>query len=167
MTGTQIFEQASSLAPRIQLRDIWFVLKQFGERNLAYCLTPRLVTGRLYFLTRAGREAVKHLLGREVPEPTLGIDWKKYAQVVRGRVRRLILEEVAQPVWHGNEGRTANEIRKRLLERHPVGLNATMRALTELRRLQLTRGKLHPEKPRSRLYVLTPMGRRIVAELRR
>jgi DNA-binding MarR family transcriptional regulator len=44
---------------------------------------------------------------------------------------------------------------------------SVLRALADLRRLELTRSFLCPDDDRSTFYVLTPMGRRIDAQLQR
>jgi predicted transcriptional regulator len=66
----------------------------------------------------------------------------------------------------GTQGKTATEIRKSLLARHPTALNATLRALADLRNLRLIR-RIDGTRARSKRYVLTPMGRRIVEEMQR
>jgi hypothetical protein len=167
ITETQILERARSWAPRIQLRDVWYLLRQLREKKFAYCLTPRLTTGKLYFLTNQGRAAVTATFGQAVSELPHGIDWNRYALVVRARTRREVLEEVARRHALGKEGRTASEIRRQLLDRHPVGLNPTLRAIAVLAKLRLTRPIDRADTGRSKLYVLTAMGRRIVEELRR
>lgn len=168
MTGKTIAERARSWAPKIQVRDVWFVLQQFREKGLAYCLTPQLVTGNLYFLTDRGRATVAADTGEVVPDLPESMDWIRYALVVRARLRRLVLQEIARPCWREKEGKTASEIRRRLVERrNPVDLNGALRALAALRKLRLARSIVDVDDRRSELYILTPMGRRIVAEMQR
>lgn len=168
MTGTEILERARAAAPQIQLRDVWFLLRQLTEKELAYCLTPRLVTGKLYFLTERGRATVTAKFKQTVPELTESIDWTRYALVVRGRIRRLVLEEIGRPRWQSQEGKTASEIRRHLVERKkPAGLNPTLRALADLTKLRLARSVPCSDRRRSKRYVLTPAGRRVVEQLQR
>ena len=51
MTATEICAAARAFAGHVQLRDVWFLMRQFQERGLVVCVNPRLVTGRLYSLT--------------------------------------------------------------------------------------------------------------------
>ena len=167
MTEMQILEKARLLAPRIQLRDVWFQLRQLGEKELTYCLTPQPVTGKLYFLTETGRTAVAEGYGKAVQPLPEDIDWNRYALIMRAKVRHLILEELARPCRQGMQEKTATEIRKRLLDAYPLCLNSVLRALKELTRLRLARLKTSEKSETRKLYVLTPMGRRLVREMQR
>ena len=83
MTATEMRAAARPLNPRIQLRDIWFLMRQFQERNLARCINPRQTSGRLYCLTDYGRQVVEDGFGITVGISGKGINWKKYSWVVR------------------------------------------------------------------------------------
>jgi hypothetical protein len=96
MTGTEICAGARALTPHIQLRDVWHLLQQMQERDLISCLTPRLVTGRLYCLTAKGRSALHNAFGMPVNKPPSNIDWRKYSWVVRAKIRRLTLIGLGQ-----------------------------------------------------------------------
>src|SRR5262245_25844690 len=58
MTSTEICAAARALNPRIQLRDVWHLLRQMQQRGLVHCMNQRLITGRLYALTERGRDEV-------------------------------------------------------------------------------------------------------------
>src|SRR5688500_815472 len=115
MTESQICSKARALAPRIQLRDVWFLVRQCSAQGLTYCLNPGQVTGKLYFLTDLGRAVVEAAFGQKVDPCPPGIDWKRYALVVRAKIRCLVLQEIAKPCRFGRAGITASEIRRRLL----------------------------------------------------
>src|SRR3989442_5173253 len=96
------------------------------------------------------------------------IDWQRYGWLVRGRIRRHVLQEIEQGM--ATEGKSASEIRRRLLETCPMGLNATLRALHELTQCRLTARVTRVGRRKTakrKLYVLTAAGRRMVEELRR
>src|ERR1043166_10065026 len=75
MTATQICEACQGMNPKIQLRDVWFILRQFRQHKLAECLTPNAVTGKLYFLTEFGREVVGKGFGLTFDPSVEDLDW--------------------------------------------------------------------------------------------
>jgi hypothetical protein len=97
LSGREILEIARTWAPEIQLRDVWFVLQQLGEKALARCLTPELATGNLYCLTARGSALKASAFGTPTPALPVGIDWIRYAFVVRARVRRMVVGEIGSP----------------------------------------------------------------------
>jgi len=58
---------------------------ELKERRLVVCLNPRHTTGKLYALTDRGREAALCAFGLKFPAIPKGLNWRKYAQVVRAR----------------------------------------------------------------------------------
>jgi DNA-binding HxlR family transcriptional regulator len=93
-------------------------------------------------------------------------NWNSFGKVVRARVRQVVLDEIAKPSPRGAAGKCASEIRKNLLERSPMELSRTIRAVDELSRLKLIRVTGWTPKPRRKLYRLTPAGRRVVKILK-
>lgn len=165
MTGTEICAIARTFNPRIQLRDVWHLLRQMQEREMVYCLNPRLVTGRLYALTERGRDEVHAAFGVVVAAPPLSVDWRKYSWVVRAKIRRLTLEALGHLKSHSGTAQTATTIRKQLRDEHGVGLNPVIRAIKELVRLSLVQqAGVTPERA-CKLYRLTRMGRRILRQI--
>ena len=126
-------------SPRIQLRDVWFLLRQMQSRGLASCRNPRLVTGRLYFPTARGREAVADALALRVQRPPTIVDWRKYSRVVRAKTRRLTLTCLGFLEAKTGEAQTATVVRRQLKREHAVGLNPVIRALKDLVRQGLVR----------------------------
>ena len=167
MTTKEICVATRVHSPRLQLRDVWYLLKEMGERGLFHCHNPRLVTGRLYELTADGRAAVAQAFGVQIPASPENIDWRKYSWVVRAKVRRFTLMGLADLETRTHESQTATAVRKHLRTEHPVALNPVLRALKELLRLGLIREAGVTRKRSCRLYQLTPAGRRIVEQLRR
>ena len=167
MTATQICAAGRAISPRIQLRDVWFLMRQFAERKLAFCLNPKQTTGRLYCLTNRGRAAVSSALGISIAANPEGIDWRKYAWVVRARIRRLTLGGLGRLEEKTNASHTATQIRNEIRLEHPVGLNLVIRALKELVKLGLARWVGATKQQRRKLYRLTPAGKRVLGELRR
>lgn len=156
MTTTEICAAVQQLNARIQLRDIWHLMQEMQERGLAECLNPRALTGKVYALTSNGRRAVATAFGTRVLRPVQGVDWRRHGWVVRGRIRRLVLVEVARP-W-AREGGTASEIRRHLRDRCPVALNPTVRALKELEHAKLVKAQRDEEGRPRRRYRLTTSG---------
>jgi hypothetical protein len=167
MTATEICTAARSFSPRIQLRDVWFLMQQLQERGLAVCLNPRLITGRLYVLTNKGRNAVRKAFENAVDEAPENVDWRKYAWVVRGQIRRLTLLALGQLINRTNEAQTATSIRKCVCGVHSVGLNPVLRALNDLAALGFVRRAGISEEGGCTLYWINPAGRRVLEQLKR
>jgi len=165
MTTTEICAAARVFAPRIQLRDVWFVLRQIQQRNLARCLNPRHVTGKLYVLTLRGRRVIHGALGLEVPAEAKGLDWRKYARVVRAKARSAVLLEVE--VAESSGPATATQIRRSLRVKRPIGLNPVIRALKELEGLGLVKSAMEINGDTRPFYSLTRSGAAIVQQLRK
>jgi Fe2+ or Zn2+ uptake regulation protein len=163
MTTTEICKATRSLSPRIQLRDIWLVLKEMRERGSVICLNPRHVTGKLYALTKRGRRVVKQTFGIEVPQIPQHIDWRKYAQVVRAKARKAVLLALAE--MPSDMHATATVIRKRLREKHPMGLNPVIRALKELKRLGLVRSEPASKRGSRTRHFLSKSGAAIARQI--
>ena len=132
MTGSEIRNAARPLSSRLQLRDVWHLMRGFQSRGLVKCLNPEEKTGKLYHLTEFGCEVVQCAYSIVVhPVPT-DIDWMIYSRIARAKTRRWVLSELARPRLDGKQSLTATEIRRGLLERYPLGINPTIRALQEL-----------------------------------
>ncbi len=156
MTTTEICAAVRRLNPHIQLRDIWYLMQQMQERGLAECLNPQACTGKVYALTGKGRRAVAAASGMKALPPVPGVDWRLYGWVARGRIRRGVLEELTRS-WV-TDGATASEIRRRLRDRCPVGLNPTVRALKELAQAKLVKAQHDEQGRRGKEYRLTRRG---------
>src|SRR6266571_2301324 len=67
MTSSQIWHAAREFNPRIQLRDVWFIMRQLAGRKLVVCLNPRRTNGRtngrLFYLTDQGRKLAATAFG--------------------------------------------------------------------------------------------------------
>jgi len=163
MIQAEIFRAARPSSPRIQLRDIWLILREMEERRLVTCLNPRMATGKLYTLTRSGRRATSAAFGIEIQPEDPRIDWRKYAWVARARTRRMVLIEAAAMPCHSPA--TAASIRRKLNAHYPIGLSPTIRALKELTHRRLLRLELREARTGGKGYRLTNTGRAIVGQL--
>ena len=163
MTTSEICTAARGKAPRIQLRDVWHVMVEFKERNLVVCLNPRHVIGKLYALTKMGRQVVQQALGIIITPTVTGVDWRRYAQVVRAKARMVVLLELAR--MPTSVPTTATAIRKRLRDKHPMGLSPTLRVLKDLERLGLIRSRNTSVKGLPRTYKLTGSGATVVEQI--
>jgi Fe2+ or Zn2+ uptake regulation protein len=167
MTATEICAAARAINPHVQLRDIWFLLRQMQDRNLAVCLNPRLVTGRLFMLSPKGQTAVQEAFATQIAPLPTNIDWRKYSWVIRAKIRRLTLAGLGHLEQKTAQPQTATNLRKHLRPERPVGLNPVIRALKDLARLGLVQCAGTTEKRRCKLYRLAPAGKRILEQLNR
>ena len=163
MTASEICRAAQPINPHIQLRDVWFIMGQLKQKGLVVCLNPKHVTGKLYSLTAFGHEVA--VRGFNLPPSTKPehLDWRRYAQVVRAKVRKLVLLELAR--LPSSSPRTASVIRRHLREKHPIGLNQTIRALKDLERLGLARSKPVSDRDARRAYRATTAGLAVARQL--
>ncbi len=164
MTATELCQAGHPLNPRMQLRDVWFLMKQFEERGLAVSLNHRQKTGRLFCLTDHGRQVVAHGFGVRLKPSARRVNWIKYSLIVRAKTRKLTLLGLAKLTEGCDAMVSAAELRKALREEYPVGLNPVIRALKELRILGLV-AVAGMKSGHRNAYRLTPAGRRIVGQL--
>ncbi len=167
MTASEIRDAARVMSPRIRLRDIWFLMRQFAERGLVVCLHPKQVTGSLYHLTAEGRAAVLWAFGIAFEAPKEGIDWRKYSWTVRAKTRRLTLQGLHRLEKRTRLPQTATQIRKQIRDEGLVSLNQVIRALKEMLGVGLIRCAGVTKKQSRKLYLLTPAGKRILQQLQR
>lgn len=144
MTPTEIWRAAREIAPRIQLRDVWFILWQMEQRKLITCFNPKELTAKIYFWSNSRVLILS------------GSDWSRYAFVVRAKVRRHVVLQLA-----ARSGQTTSLIRQKVNERHPVSLNAVIRALHDLRARKLATISGEGHKRGQKTYRLTSAGKRI------
>jgi hypothetical protein len=167
MTGTEICTAAREFAPLLQLRDVWFLMKQLQNRGLATCLNPEAVTGKLFCLTDRGGAVLLHGFGQEVRPVPDEVDWSTYSWVVLGTVRKAVLLEVGLHRLGEERLKTAARIRQNLRDRHPLSLNLVIRALQELRQRHLIRCVGETPRRHQKLYRLTRDGERMQGQLLR
>lgn len=165
MTATEIVSAAQAINPHLQVRDLWFLMPQLQQRSLVTCLTPLEATGKLYCLSDFGRFVAGMAFGVLAENTPEDIDWRKYAWVARGRIRRVVLLEVSCHRLGEESAKTSSRIRRRLP--CPVSFNSTREALAELRRARLIRCVALIPCTRQKLYRTTPQGERIAAQLLR
>jgi len=131
------------------------------------CVNPEAVTGRLYCLTDAGKRAVRRVFGIRIESLPDDMDWHAYSFVVRGAVRRLVIQELGAHVETAAPYRTAAQIRRSLKERTAVSLGQVCRALRQLRNCGLVEFVADTCRHESRLNVLTECGQRILRQLQK
>lgn len=163
MTVKELVEAMSGYGMTVHKGKVRLLLRKFEKRNLAFCITPKEGNGRLYFLTELGRNAVRQAFNTTVDSLPERINWKRYAFVERGQVRKLTLIEIGNPF--DTFPKTAGRIRKRLTTKHPVGMAAVIRAVRELLDQNLIKGIGATEKKSRPIYGLTRSGKRIYMQL--
>jgi hypothetical protein len=165
MTAVEICDAAREWAPKLQLRDVWFLMRQVADKGLALPLNERSNNGRLYALTDEGRTAVATAFDVLIEPLPRAINWRIYSWVVRARIRKQVLLGMAQWEAHSHDGVTASQLRKFLLAEHPLALNPTIRAVRELAAKDLLTCVGTTKMRGCKLYRLSPMGWRIVEQL--
>jgi len=156
MTAGEICQDAWQLNPRIQLRDVCSLLRQFMEKGLIYCLAHEEVKGSMFFWTEYGMEIVPTALGIELHAP-VGIDWNVYSFVVRAKIRRLIVKEMSRSCQK-QHGWTAEDIRRALSNNQAFWLRSITRALKGLETHQVIECAGFKKIGRRKLYRLTNKG---------
>ena len=78
LASSEIETEARALKSRIRIRDIWFLMKQFEDRNLVFCINRQERTGKLYFWTDYGRKIVSEAIGRVIDPIPDDIEWNSY-----------------------------------------------------------------------------------------
>ncbi len=163
MTPNELFEAVRKHCPKVQLRDIWRLLKHFEKREIISCLSPREPKCRVYFFTEEGSTVVKQSLGISVSTLPPNVNWTRYAQVLRGKVRMLVLLQICRPPLGAKLApQTIAQVRKQLAKIYPVGLGSVIRAMHQLESLKLIRHVSFTKKKRRPLYLPTPLGEEIV-----
>jgi DNA-binding PadR family transcriptional regulator len=165
MTPSEIWHAAQAFNTHIQLRDVWFILRQCERRGLVRCFSYREINGKIYYWTNGGRAVIEATFGIANSLPPQGISWTKYSRVARSKMRRMVLLELANARFPGDSVKTATRVRQGLRETHSVSLSSVIRALKELRSLKLIEIHGEAEKRGQKLYRLTRNGRRIADEL--
>jgi len=167
MTASQIRQAAHVFAPRLQLRDVWLIMGELQQRNLAYCLNPEHATGKLFFFTSRGRDLVALAFALPISLPGEPVDWRRYALVARAKLRQHVLLEIARVDRRDPFGKSVSRVRENLRNHLPVGHDLVLRKVSELRQLGLIRPSIRFERALRKQYRLTWAGRLIANELRR
>lgn len=142
MIPSEICAAAKQHAPRIQLRDVWLVLKQMESKSLVSCLTPDVVTGKLFYWTNLGRQIAGKMFSVAFSELLTDIDWNLYSWVIRGSSRKQILLELTKAELDKPEGLTPSEIKRRLRGSvYGISKNQILRALNELKQKRIVNSK--------------------------
>jgi hypothetical protein len=165
MTAAEICAVARKFTPQIQLRDVWFLMRQFEKQKLAVCLNPQQVTGKLYCLTETGRRATRQAFGITHSVPPADVDWRKYSWVIRAKIRRQTLCSLGQ--LETKAPQTATEIRNHVRNIYSAGLNPVLRSVRELADRKLIACVGVTPGQACKLYRTTSTGRKILNQLNR
>src|SRR3989442_8248237 len=128
MTSSEICAAARRINPRVQLRDVWFIIRQLMQRKFVHCLNPRRTNGQLFYLTDQGRDAVAAAFGRRCDPLPQNVNWRKYGDVVRGNTPRLVLEGLGRLGKRTCGSQTAAAARKFLRNGNPRRLTSAITA---------------------------------------
>ena len=161
MMPSQILREAKKLNRKISFADLSNLMREFAERGIVECLTPRQLTGRIYYFTDYGRQLAWCPFALRIPPLDKEFNWNKYALVVAGKTRKLILKELFFLKSYYENGITLAAIRKKLSRIYPITLSQTYSAMSYLLKARLVRIAGYAKLRNSKLYKLTPEGRRI------
>lgn len=162
VSGVQLWREAAKSAPRLQLRDVRAILREFEARDLSRCLNPTATSGRLFEPTTAGLNAFEPLWAVPAPESvplSSTVDLSLASYLSRARVRQAVFRKVLQEDFGGGGPKSASEIKRALRDTCPLTLNQTSRALHELESADLI-GATAPDDRRHR-FVPTVTGLRV------
>ncbi len=152
MTSTQILNAAREIAPRIQLRYLWLILKEMGSRNLVVCLNPEIGNGKVFSPNRLLRA------GLDKPEACIFMDPDTYAWFYRGALRVAVCRTILDAQCRFPKGMTSSEIRKVGDRMRNTSKNAVLRGLGELRGRKLIFEEYDGRRSKKRRYRLTDQG---------
>jgi hypothetical protein len=166
LTGAQLWREAAKLAPKIQLRDVRAILREFEARGLSRCLNPTATSGRLFEPTPAGIHAFQALSPQSsgVPVQFNALEDLPLASLLlRARVRLAVFRELLRDDFAISRPKSAAEVKRTLRATCPLTLNQTSRAINELQRAGLIEA-VDPDEHRRR-FRPTALGLRVAQEL--
>jgi DNA-binding PadR family transcriptional regulator len=161
MIPSEIFAAAKQHAPRIQLRDVWFILNQMESKGLVSCLNPDVVTGKLFYWTESGNQTAAKAFSVTFPPLPSDVAWNLYSWVIRGSTRRKILIELAKAELDKPTGLTPSNIKRRFKTgTQPIWKNQILITLGEMNCTGLVIAEFRGRKKYQRRYRLTGHGKR-------
>ncbi|MDD5599770.1 MAG: hypothetical protein PHV82_17630 [Victivallaceae bacterium] len=101
----------------------------------------------------------------ESPPLDKEFNWNKYALVIAGKTRKLILKEIFFLKAYYENGITLAALRKKLSRIYPITLSQTYSAMGYLLKARLVRVAGYAKLRNSKLYKLTSEGKRICEQL--
>lgn len=158
MTPVAILRRAQRINPKISFGDVSHLLHEMERRGLIKCLTPTLLTGKIYCPTRIGRELLWREFSIKAQRLRHDIDWSKCAMVLAGRTRRRLLLEMRYGQALHEEGSSVSALRRRLNRTCPITLNQAYCTMQALLAEGLAEIRGHTRKRDSKLYRLTLAG---------
>lgn len=166
LTGAQLWREAAKLAPKIQLRDVRAILRDFEARGLSRCLNPTATSGRLFEPTPAGIRAFQALSPQSCGVPVQfnsAEDLPLASLLLRARVRFAVFREILRDDFAVSRPKSAAEVKRALRATCPLTLNQTSRAIHELRRAGLIATADRDEHQRR--FQPTALGLRVAQEI--
>ncbi len=161
MTPTQLLREARKINRRISFGDLSNLTCEFMNRGIVECLTPKQLTGRIYCMTDYGRQLVKRVFVLNIRSLDKEFNWNRYALVVAGKTRKLILKEMFFIKSYHENGITLAAIRKRLSRIYPITLSQTYSAMNYLLKARVVKIVGYTKLRNSKLYKLTQSGGKI------
>ena len=161
MMPSQLLREARKLNRKISFGDVSNIIRECMERGIVECITPRQLTGRIYYLTDYGRQLAWRVFALRIPLLDNAFNWNKYALVIAGKTRKLILKELFILKPYYENGITLAAIRKKLSRIYPITLSQTYSAMSYLLKARIVKITGYAKLRNSKLYKLTMEGKRI------
>ncbi len=156
MTASQILNSAKRMAPRIQLRDLWLILKQMGQRDLVICQNPGVGNGKLFYPSCRLRK----LTGSDAGKLMRHAD--KYSWLCRGHLRLAVCLILWDSRYRHAKGLTPSEIRKVGGDAIRAGMNSVIRTVGELHTKGIVCSQTAGKRTCRRCFSLTQDGERLI-----
>ena len=145
LNGKEILSLARAEAPSMTYQDLRHILRDFQSKGIAECLNSECQTGRLY--VRAG-------MSSSFSEGIIQLS----AKVRRASIRQAVLAEIGREALSDSKPLTATQIKKRLREAYPLGLNHVLATIKFLEGEKLIEVIGHTDLRGSKIYGLSAVG---------
>lgn len=153
-SAREILTQLRRSNPSISYQDLGKILKRLSEQSLVVCLNPAQVNGRIYVRADAFEGQTSRDTGF----------WNDYGAIVRGRLRKLILLQIAFPRWNDQTPVTVTQLQKNLRWVRPFGFGAIRRAIEYLHSTGVIETVRTSGPQGRRTFGITKRGRRIAEQ---
>ncbi len=147
--GKEILALSGAEAPSMTYQDLRHILRDFQSKGIAECLNPDCQTGRLYVQAGKASSFSEHIV-------------QLSAKVRRASIRQAVLAEIGRDALSDSKPLTATQIKKRLRESYPLGLNHVLAAIKFLEDEKLVEIIGYTDIRDSKIYGLSSLGSEVI-----
>ena len=155
-TGKAILEICKESCPKMSYQDVRHTLRALEARQIAKCLNPSQQTGRLYVVVDGQGKSAQTVSDRET---------QLLAKVARAKSKKAILNEVGLEGIGDGRPKTAELIRRNLLNQYPMNLSWVIASLRSLVEMDLVECLDRTSKRGLKIYSITSTGRGIIGRM--